>query len=435
MEGHRSQVISSLRSRVLKRVLGRRLYSAAELTALHLRKNVRKLGKATSLTLAVCGGKLKFARFDSIDSLDARVISEIAACLPRDVSVSRPAGTLPKTSSLESPKLAVRFIPNILIEPHQDFYSKVNRVVLQRLGPNLAHVKENHALGSGFVRWNSREFCLVDSKKPSKVLAKGIVLNGKFPNNWYHWIVNILPKAMLINDAHDYLPEAPYLISESCRHPNFEASLSLVNTSKRPVFFIPDVPHLLEEAILVDSPSAEVKVVKGRRDLDWSNLGFFHLDQMEKFRRLFLSHVNPKLSSEGTRLFLIRGEGSSRPYNQDEVREVLESRGYLSVDVEQMTFLEQVKVFAEARVIVGVTGAQWTGALWTSSARCVYVVPKFLSGTSTFPKLGHFGGSQFFEFPLETSARSWSEYYGSPIESRIDLDALQSYLDHLEVTS
>ena len=392
----------------------------------------RWVKKRKSLISGVLTGRLAVRRIASQLDFDWEVLSTVRAWTCTAPLSKRWDDPEFVNAELKSPPLNVYATRNVLFEPHQDYLEQGGKLTLQQVDSDLDKLNQNHALGSSYIVHSRGNFCLVNRNPDPAVVPCGIVLQGKFPKNWYHWMVNILPKLELLSGSALVEDEVPILVSESIKGSNFEEALRLAASSSREVIFLKDSLYLVENAYLVDSPCHEIKAIKGGRYPSWSNLGYFHYEVMSGWRSRLLELVDLSDSSEKQKLFLLRGTGNRRAYNEAEVREFVESRGYLAVEMANLSVLDQVKTFANAEVIVGTTGAQWTGVMWATQAKCLYLVPRFLTKTSTFPKLGSLGGSHFYEFPLATEATSWPEYYGTDGVSEVALRDLGIALDWIE---
>jgi hypothetical protein len=124
------------------------------------------------------------------------------------------------------------------------------------------------------------------------------------------------------------------------------------------------------------------------------------------------------------RIFLAR-ENVRRPYNQNEAGTLLEGMGFRSVRLEQLPFTEQVALMAEATIVVGPTGAQWAGWLFSERAVGLILVPGFLTRSSLFAKLGAPGTSELLELSMNSDAISWSQYFSTRVATRVDISRLK----------
>lgn len=376
-------------------------------------------------------GRLVLKKLATLDKLNLQTLVSIPET-SGEFFLSHPLNGPERRVRLESPTLRLFRGENILFEPNQDYYFQGRILASQTLPEQVAGINQNHSLSSEVLRWNHRAFCLIQSRPAKERIPTGILLCGKFPENWYHWMVNILPSVGLLDRTVSISPEIPLLVPETVRNSNFEEALRLVTDTNREIIYLPNRPHEVVQAYILESPVHEVKVIKGTTDPDWSVLGFFHFEEMLRYRERFLSKNKVRDVPPRRKIFLLRGEQRGRPYNEPELREILESRGFYSVELDKMPVEMQVGLFRDAQIIVGMTGAQWVGAMWATNAICLYLVPQFLSGTSTFPKLGSLGGSRFFEFHIEHDASSWSRYYKSRKPAIVCLESFERFLDQLE---
>lgn len=395
-------------------------------------KHWRRFEKWLSLISGFLTGRLVFRNIGSKANFDWEVLSTFPPSTSGFDLPQRWNDSLTLKAELASPELNVYAGREILFEPNQDYLEQRGRLKVQDLDSDLAKFNQDHALHSSYIRFSRGTFCLVDRKPDPIVVPRGIILQGKFPQNWYHWMVNILPKLKLLDGCPLVPDSVPILVSQSIKGSNFEEALLLALASSRKVLYLSDSPHLVEDAYVIDSPCHEIKAIRGSRYPNWSNLGYFHHELMSNWRSHLLVLGDQSDSAENQKLFLLRGKSNKRCYNEDEVRAYVESRGYLPVDMEDLSVLDQVKTFARAKVVVGTTGAQWTGVMWATHAKCLFIVPEFLTRTSTFPKLANLGGSKFYEFPLLTEAKSWPEYYRSDSISQVETSDLGLALDWIE---
>ena len=92
---------------------------------------------------------------------------------------------------------------------------------------------------------------------------------------------------------------------------------------------------------------------------------------------VFRAFGNNKDLDGPTLVFVDRSSRHGRALsNQAEIRELVESRGFTTVDPESMTFTEQVRFFAGAQVVIGQMGAAMTNTLFCRPATTViYLAP------------------------------------------------------------
>jgi hypothetical protein len=377
-------------------------------------------------------GRLALKKLTSLEKLDLQVVTSVPDS-SGEILLSGPLGTRDETVRLDCPSLKIFRGEDVLFEPNQDYYFQRGILGSQSLPKQVRRIHENHRLGSKFLAANFHSLCLIQTRPEKDHIPTGILLCGKFPENWYHWIVNILPKVRLLAYT-DAIPlSVPFLVPESVKNSNFEEALMLAAGRNRRFVYLPNRPHEVANAYLIESPVHEIKVVKGTKDPNWSTLGFFHFEEMRRYRESFESNDTVKITPSRRKIFLLRGESRGRPYNEEPLRALLERRGFHAIEPDRMSVEAQIAVFRNAEVIVGLTGAHWVGAMWTTRALCIYLVPKFLTKTSIFPRLGSLGESRFVEFTIEHDSQKWHQYYRSKQPAVVRLEGFTELLDRLEV--
>ncbi|MDA7715997.1 glycosyltransferase family 61 protein [Pontimonas sp.] len=339
---------------------------------------------------------------------------------------------------IQAPETRIFRISSLAFEPHQDIFFSAGAAYRQKLGSGRGwrSLREEHSMHSHIVLWSYRRRILAATAKlnSAKHIESGIVVSGRFPSNFYHLLIGIYPKVFLMEMLKVVPESVPLLVSESIRSGPSEGILRLLVGSSRPIVFLPDSPHLVAEAYFVESPVPEVAHLPGRNPVPWHRLGSFNFSLMAEYRNFFID-MSERLVPDGQpevgqRIFLKRS-GPSRPFNDSEVEEMLIGQGFRVIKIEEFPFLEQVKIFSNARMIVSTTGAQWSGAIFAENAKCVIIQPDFLSGSSLFSKLLHGGNSELFEFPMEVRETWWNDYFSTKQRGHVDIDALKVALSSI----
>ena len=379
-------------------------------------------------------------RINFIEQLQAKPVSFYPAGEGEVVALSRQIHYAPDTVQIESNPMRILRARSIMFEPHQDVFLQARRAFRQRLGSGSRWELVNEAfsgLDSKLVQWSYRRIAVISSAtiSKSKTLESGIIINGKFPSNYYHWVINILPKVYLVEKEGTVPKAVPVLVSVSVKGTPAEEALRLVLGGRREVVFIPDEPHHVLDAYVVETAVPEIAQLSGHKDPSWDTLGGFNFSFMRLYRQFFLDALEKASLGERdlspSRVYLSR-LNSVRPFNEHEVRTILEKHDFVTVTIEDHSFLEQVRVFAGAEIVVSTTGAQWTGALFSSGAKGLIMEPDFLSGSSLFSKLLHLGSGVLFEMPMAVSEFTWKGYVYSKIPGYVDIGQLKRVLNELE---
>ena len=384
---------------------------------------------------AILTGQLKLIRLKPLTSLDSVVVWEHQEREPVAIEVPGTVG------AVWAPQHGVRIlrVNDVVFEMGSNVVLHGGELFQQAL-PRVATKKPyNEAVSrqSSQVVWNRGTLCALRvSPENQLTFPSGVIVSGAAPDNWYHWMINILPSVMLALDAPGVPESVPLLVPESAKNaPQLEA-LKMLTGAEREIFFLPlGARVFVDNGYVVEHPVREVVALNGRHELDWRDLGGFNFEVMALFRDSLLGKLEHKSQSveairSGSKIFLARDQ-SRRPYNQDEVQLFLESRGFKTVVLENLSVADQIRTFNDAKVIVSTTGAQWTGLLFSEAARAIVLTPRFLMGSSLFPRLAFLGGSEIVEVEIYTEDKSWFTHYGTQRPSTVNMDHLARVVDGL----
>lgn len=180
-------------------------------------------------------------------------------------------------------------------------------------------------------------------------------------NNYYHWLLELLPKIHLAEQAGVGLHELPWiLLGHSGAAYQLETLAMLGVDAARVVNVSSGTNERVERLIMPTHPSARDRIEP------WA-VGFVR----ERLLPLAAAGVGPE------KIYIDRGTAGRRPLlNNAEVRSRLEAAGFLSVDPGTLPVREQIALFRDARVIVGAHGAAFANiAFCRPGARLVELLP------------------------------------------------------------
>jgi capsular polysaccharide biosynthesis protein len=190
-------------------------------------------------------------------------------------------------------------------------------------------------LGNG----SSNELFLTLKFPPVKrVDANVAILTSKFANNYFHWLFDTLPRLKLLDEA-----DISYEWLIAPRQTPFQIqSLELLHIDARKIL---DDPALHIEASLLIVPT--LPGIAGNPP-QWV---------CAFLRETFLSDANNR-QRIGRKLYISRWKnGTRKVLNESEVFALLQTDGFEFIILEDLSFTEQVSLFADASVIVSAHGA------------------------------------------------------------------------------
>lgn len=269
-------------------------------------------------------------------------------------------------------------------------------------------------------------------RRPVRI-PTGVHLAGYHPQNWYHWIAEILPVVSLLDAASEPVRSAPLLVPRTVAEQSTFREVLVALSGARSIIALPDDGAVeIGELHVIDSP---VRFLPGFGDGTLPSTAFdlWHWDAMVAYRARLRDALGVRDGIEpGLRLFIDRNHDPERAYNRDEVLEVVLDRGFTAVVGGDMSLREQVELFARAELMIGSNGAGWTNVMFASpGARALCWVVEGGEGGSWFRNLGALAGVDVRHLVVEN--RSPEAFNGNPLRAdyHVPLDELSAALDGL----
>lgn len=194
----------------------------------------------------------------------------------------------------------------------------------------------------------------------SEVIQVGIHLTGEHEANYFHWIVEVLPRLFLceklMTDKH-----VPLLISDGL-HDNLYALLDSIRATERPLMRLQKNCHYFVERLIYPSDVARIFDTYDRAPgTDTVYLPVALLKEMA----IKIKNVSGAAKSRyGKRLYIKRTSSYRKLLNEAEIESQMLAKGFEIVEPGSLTVDEQIAMFSQARIIVGPSGAAMTNMLW-----------------------------------------------------------------------
>lgn len=274
----------------------------------------------------------------------------------------------------------------------------------------------------GLVSYDSREAAFRD-EDPQRCLAEAIYAGGALAGNWYHWLLEILPRIWLTRLLPGEYVETPILVPERVLgSPNHRASLEQIVGSDR-IVALPSWGAIdVERLVWIDGMFDMAHIAS---PLGGPHPSRFHQAGMREYRKDLgaIGHHHRRWSGP-ERVFLDRGNHSRR-FNRDEVLAVVQRHGFTAVDAGALSFQEQVRLFGAATAVVGPSGAAWSNLLFARpELQGIYWLPDSLAGSRLWSSLADISGCSVYEMTYSDAVRS----YHSESDYRVEPDRLDAAL-------
>ncbi|MEG4006622.1 tetratricopeptide repeat protein [Microcoleus sp. Pol11C1] len=302
---------------------------------------------------------------------------------------------------VQSPKTFVAAIPNgrVWIVPQENYWLICKAIAV--ITP------DNYLLGDvsrdypGFLpgceKHDIRKHSVfnLESFPPLKQIdGRVAVLSGLSGNVYFHWMVDVLPRIELLWHSGRDLAEIDWFLVNSCQHQFQRESLRILGIPEEKVLESDRLPHIQATELIVPSFAGYLGWPSG-----WA---------MDFLRREFLKGIIPS-SSYPKRIYISRSKARyRRVLNEEDVVEVLEKFGFVSILPESMSLAEQIAHFYHAQVIVAAHGSGLTNTIFSRQGTKVIelVSPHYIShyywGISQYLQLEHYflTGEAFECYPI-----------------------------------
>lgn len=188
-----------------------------------------------------------------------------------------------------------------------------------------------------FSNSNKISHYFVDKSKPA--IDKGIMLNGLFSFNYYHWIIEYLPKLLIIDNTNDY-DTFPLLVDRDIFYISqlYEA-LELLNLKKRKIIPLDSSSKYFINKLVIPS-SVNYLISNIKKGYEYSSFDcILRRDTLLDLRNHFLKRleIQPKLEKK---IFISRKNTSRRCFNESEIFEIFKKYGFETVYPEKLSFIE-----------------------------------------------------------------------------------------------
>ena len=210
-------------------------------------------------------------------------------------------------------------------------------------------------------------------------ISEGILLAGRNDANWYHWVIEYLPR-LLQADEH-ISPEVPLLVTSRTPGTGIELLRSLTT---RPIVELDSGSTIRVEILHVVAPPVQVL---DTTEVPWSAGISMNPAVLRRFRDRVLSGRNDAVPTR--RVFLRRNSGHRGLGNESELASIARRYGFEQVDPGALTWQQQLELFESTSLLVGASGAVMADYLFmspgsrilalTSSALRDFVLPAALA--------------------------------------------------------
>ncbi len=209
------------------------------------------------------------------------------------------------------------------------------------------------------IRW------LLHDESPELIPVAATFVDACAPN-YAHWMTEVLPRIVLFCREVQF-KDVPIIVNEGL-HQNIMESLILVAGVDREVITLPIGRALMVNKLYLTSATGYVPFEPRTNKLSGHSHGAFNPNAFEIFRNQL--NVVTQKTNNGTwpeKIFLRRNSGARQVTNSAAIEQFLTGKDFTIIEPEKLTFYEQLKLFSNAKIVIGATGAAFSNMIFCAS--------------------------------------------------------------------
>lgn len=231
------------------------------------------------------------------------------------------------------------------------FYIKDNLIL-----KNLSIDTEKLGKNSNILKFGITKFI---KKKSFKVIS--IVSGRDAKNNYYHWLIDVLPKILILEDQIKKNKIKNILV------PNYEKRYQIESLS---CFFKKNDTNFINL-----SQNKFLQFDNVIFCTNNSNFEFYNYDLLKKFKNKILKYIKLKkikAKYDYKKIYIDRFDANKKKdrflANEKKLKNKLKKEGFKFITLSNYSFFEQVLIFNNAKLIVGLHGAGLANILFVKKS-------------------------------------------------------------------
>jgi capsular polysaccharide biosynthesis protein len=280
---------------------------------------------------------------------------------------------------------------------------------------------EHYGIKLPFVRAHIANRALVHIKIDSQLIEEGALLASDADYNYFHWMLESLPKVELL-DAAEISRRIPLLVSQDVPTTGLEALRHV--TGERPVKRLRSSTGYRVGQLYM--PSDRSRILNNYAGIAPMQNDIVIDPRAIEFLRSRLLSSQPSVPSR--KIFLTRGRRHRQLLNEDALRVLLSNLEFEMVDMGARTLKEQVALMSDAAVVISPTGAAVTNIVFAHPAARVLILAPDHPQTNPylFTQIGSYLGIDV-AFAFGERALSITGKYGIHDDYSVDLKSVLTW--------
>ena len=219
-------------------------------------------------------------------------------------------------------------------------------------------------------------FATENDQDAVRVVPEASVFTDAVSGNYAHFITEVLPR---IHAFADHGPANVPLVVDAGLHPNIYMAIRLVAGEERELIELEVGESLQVDILHVVSPCGYIPYERrpGTYGWDGHSDGIFSPGALGCMRDALRELIPMSDAPIKNKIFIRRNSNYRNITNSAEIEALLFEHGFNVVEPEALDFCEQVRVFSNADVIVGATGAAFANLIFCKkNAKIVIMISR-----------------------------------------------------------
>jgi capsular polysaccharide biosynthesis protein len=207
---------------------------------------------------------------------------------------------------------------------------------------------------------------------PLKITEAAAFLDAT-ASNYAHWLTEVLPRIAVFCSVEQHA-NVPIIVDDDL-HPNIMESLALVVGNDREIITLAVSRALNVDILHVTSMAGYVPFERRNTKLLGHSHGQFSSLAFDLLRKKLLSFIDKRTLLDFPRKIYLRRKSEARKItNANEIEELLVDKGYVIVEPEKLTFLQQLALFSSVDEIVAPSGAALANLIFARPDARVHIL-------------------------------------------------------------
>jgi hypothetical protein len=257
---------------------------------------------------------------------------------------------------------------------------------------------ENEKINEGFVQYHDNNYAKISLNNIEEI-QDGLFLGGNGSWNWYHFIIEILPKlaiydnsvsrTLLVNDVVLSIPNMDIILKSLIKDIKYD--IKYLNGNKN--YFIKKLYYI--------NNFNNVQFNNYQGTITFEDT-YFNSEYLKKFSNLVSNKLNIKCDGKYDKIFLYRKDTHRIANNQDEILNYLSKDGFMAISMEELTIMEQIEIFCNVKFIVGISGAAWANIIFCkNNPKAICFLDNTAKEFCAFSNISKIFGVDYYAFGYE----------------------------------